>query len=395
MLRKLLPITAVAFAGLLLAPVAQAVVIDLGSPQEGTVVYPGDTVSMTASVTNDTDAPDMILITVTLSADVPGNPINFEGSFRLPLDAGETVEQTLEFDVPADLEVPAEIPITISATAEGLESGTSDSDSLSLTLAPLPGKNGNGVSISLSSPQEGTTVYPGDIVEMTASLANNGDAFDLVTVTLTVSADIPGNPVTYSGEFTVPMEAGDAIEQTIEFEVPDLPIEVPVPVVIDAVAVGELSGTQDSDSLSITWAPAPGLKDGEGIYIDFASPQEGTTVHPGETVEMTATLSNNTAVDELIVVDLTLSADIPGDPFTYEGAFRIPLEAGQAVSQTLEVDIPADLPIEAPFTVTISATATGEVTGYTDSDSIWFTIAPSGGKVGGERLQMQMLRMVP
>ncbi len=389
MIRRLIPITAAAL--LLLTPLAQAVTIDLSSPQEGTTVYPGDTVSMTASITNDTDAPDMILVTVSLTADVPGDPVSFEGSFRLPLDAGETAEQTLEFDVPADLQVPAEIPVTITATAVGQESGTEDSDSLSLTLAPLPGKDGNGIDIDMSSPQEGTTVYPGDTVEFTAYIANNMDAADLIVVTITASADIPDNPVTFEGEFRVPLDAGDSLSQTFELDVPDLPIEVPVPITIEATAVAEISGEQDSDSFSITWAPAPGLKDGEGIFIDFASPQEGTTVHPGDTIEMTATLANNSGMDDIVAVDVTLTADIPGDPFTYEGSFRIPMEDGQAVTETLELDIPADLPLEFPVTVTLTATATGQESGYTDSDSISFTIAPAGKKVGGA----QLLRVIP
>ncbi len=389
MFRRLIPITAAAL--LLLTPLAQAVTIDLSSPQEGTTVYPGDTVSMTASITNETDAPDLILVTVSLTADVPGNPVNFEGSFRLPLDAGETAEQTLEFDVPADLQVPAEIPVTISATAVGQESGTEDSDSLSLTLAPLPGKNGNGIDIDMSSPQEGSTVYPGDTVEFTASLSNNMDTADLIVVTITASADIPGNPVSFEGEYRVPLDAGESLSQTFELGVPDLPIDVPVPITIDATAVAQNSGEQDSDSFSITWAPAPGLKDGEGIYIDFSSPQEGTTLHPGDTVEMTATLSNNSGMDDLVTVDVALTADIPGNPFTYEGSFRIPMEDGQAVSETLELDIPADLPLEAPVTVTLTATATGQESGYSDSDTISFTIAPVGKKAGG----FHVLRVLP
>lgn len=375
---KRVSFSAAVVAALLLIPAAQAVTLDLSSPQEGTTVHPGDTVEMTATVTNDTEETDLILLTFTLTVDIPDHPVSVSGEFRLVLEAGESVSESYGIEIPADLQLPGPATVTIEATATGVDSGTEDSDTLTLTVAPERGKRMRDVlSIDLSSPQEGTTVYPGDTVELTATVTNNGEEADLIVVTLTLTVDLPEEPMVFEGQVRFPLEAGESVSETYAVEIPaGLPIEEPVTVTIDATAVGMESGAEASDSLSLTVAPDSGKRDENGIALDLSSPQEGTTVHPGDTVEMTATVTNNGDEADVALITFTLTVELPGEPRVFEGQFRVPLEAGESVSETFAVDIPEDLPLEEAVAVTIEATAVGLESGTEDSDSLSLTVAP-------------------
>lgn len=109
---------------------AQAVQIELTSPDEGAIVYPGDEVEMTATVTNETAKKDIIHITFKLTADVGGEPVLVgTAKRRLKLDAGETVSETMGAVVPG-LPFTGQAQITIEGTAIGRKSKTQDSDVL-------------------------------------------------------------------------------------------------------------------------------------------------------------------------------------------------------------------------------------------------------------------------
>jgi hypothetical protein len=135
---KAIAAVAVLFAlGMWAAP-AEAVEIDLTSPQEGTTVYPGDFVEITATVTNETDKKDIIKIVFDLVVEIGGQPV-FAGqaNMRMKLAPSESVSETMGAEIP-DLPLPGEADVTITATANGKISKTQDSDSLFLTVAPLP-----------------------------------------------------------------------------------------------------------------------------------------------------------------------------------------------------------------------------------------------------------------
>jgi len=115
---------------------AQAVTIDLSSPQEGTVVHPGQTVSLTITVTNDTNKRD--LITLTGSAIVEGVPVDVPVGYKSKknLKPGQVWTQTISGTIPADLVLPGPVAVTVTGVATGKKSGTTASDSVSATAAP-------------------------------------------------------------------------------------------------------------------------------------------------------------------------------------------------------------------------------------------------------------------
>ncbi len=120
------------------ASVAQAVTIDVTSPQEGAEVQPGGTVEMTVTVTNETAMKDCIAVVFKLTVEGIKHPVVTRGYLRLKLEAGESVTETVALTVPADLQLPGPTPATVEITATGNKTQTSDSESVSLTLVPLP-----------------------------------------------------------------------------------------------------------------------------------------------------------------------------------------------------------------------------------------------------------------
>jgi hypothetical protein len=136
MIGKWIAAAAVVFAlGLWAAP-ADAVQIDISSPQEGQVIEPGDWVEMTVTVTNETDKKDIIIISFDLTVEIGGQPV-FTGAAkrRMKLKAGETVEETIGTTVP-ELPLTEEADVTVEATANGRVSKTEDSDILFATVVP-------------------------------------------------------------------------------------------------------------------------------------------------------------------------------------------------------------------------------------------------------------------
>lgn len=118
---------------------AQAVTVDLSSPQEGMEVQPGATVEMTVVVTNDAEIKDCIVVTLKLVVEGIQHPVVAKGWIRLKqLQPGESVTRTIELTVPADLELEGPTPAAIEATASGKKTETSATDSVSLTLVPAP-----------------------------------------------------------------------------------------------------------------------------------------------------------------------------------------------------------------------------------------------------------------
>lgn len=117
------------------ATTAQAVTIDLSSPQEGTTVYPGDMVELTVEVTNDWDKRDIVHVELTITI---GDRYAAKGRLRMRMAPGEVITQTISAVIPEQLPVTEPMPVTLEAVAIGRRSKTEDSDTISLTLAPLP-----------------------------------------------------------------------------------------------------------------------------------------------------------------------------------------------------------------------------------------------------------------
>ena len=117
---------------------AQAVTVDLSSPQEGTEVQPGATVEMTVTVTNDAAIKDCVVVTLKLVTEGIQHPVVAKGWIRLKLEPGETATRTIALTVPDTLELAGPVPATIEAAASGKKTATSAVDSVSLTLVPAP-----------------------------------------------------------------------------------------------------------------------------------------------------------------------------------------------------------------------------------------------------------------
>jgi hypothetical protein len=115
---------------------AQAVEIDLTSADEGGVIYPGDWVEVTVTVTNETDRKDIVHINFDLTVEVAGETV-FTGAAkrRLKLAAGETVQETIGTEIPVT-PLTEEADVTVDALAKGRVSKTEASDSLFMTLSP-------------------------------------------------------------------------------------------------------------------------------------------------------------------------------------------------------------------------------------------------------------------
>ena len=120
------------------AAAAQAVTVDLSSPQEGTEVQPGATIEMTVTVTNDAEIKDCVVVTLKLVAEGIQHPVVAKGWIRLKLEPGETATRTIALVVPETLELSGPVPASIEATASGKKTQTEATDSVSLTLVPAP-----------------------------------------------------------------------------------------------------------------------------------------------------------------------------------------------------------------------------------------------------------------
>ena len=124
---------------LMAATTAQAVTVDLASPQEGTVLGPGDSVEVTMTITNETADKDIVFVWLSLTIDADRQEIVLGQArpLRLKLEAGESVSKTIAATIP-DVFIPQLLAgiydVTINAVAEGKKSKTTDEDMLLFTL---------------------------------------------------------------------------------------------------------------------------------------------------------------------------------------------------------------------------------------------------------------------
>jgi hypothetical protein len=114
----------------------------------------------------------------------------------------------------------------------------------------------------------------------------------------------------------------------------------------------------------------------QAVQVALSSPQEGTTVYPGDEVEVTVSVINETDKKDIVHVFFDLIVDIGGEPVVAGAAKRrMKLDPGEAVSETIIGVVPA-VPLAAPADVTIEATATGRKSKTEDSDAVFFEVSP-------------------
>ena len=112
------------------------------------------------------------------------------------------------------------------------------------------------VQTALSSPQEGTTVYPGDEVEVIVSVINETEKKDIVHVFFDLIVDIDGEPVVVgSAKRRMKLDPGESVSETIIGVVPAVPLTAEADVTIEATAKGRKSKTEDSDAVFFVVSP--------------------------------------------------------------------------------------------------------------------------------------------
>ncbi len=119
------------------------------------------------------------------------------------------------------------------------------------------------------------------------------------------------------------------------------------------------------------------------VTVDLSSPQEGTTLAPGDSLEVALTVTNDSdAVDTVVVVlDVQVNEKVPGDgipvpapgniPGISHKPIRIKLAPGQSVTRNFELVLPdyTNLP-PGDYNMTIIADASGLLSKTEASDSV-------------------------
>ncbi len=116
----------------------------------------------------------------------------------------------------------------------------------------------------------------------------------------------------------------------------------------------------------------------QAVVVDLSSSQAGTTLVPGETVDLTLTVTNDTAANDVVYVQLSMTIQVGEQTFTLDKAkpFRLKLGPEESFTKTVEVTIPNlgfDL-LAQPVSITITATAEGRTSETTATDSVDFTL---------------------
>jgi len=100
----------------------------------------------------------------------------------------------------------------------------------------------------------------------------------------------------------------------------------------------------------------------QAVQTELTSPQAGTTVYPGDEVEVTLTLTNETGDKDIVHVYFDLIVEIDGQPVVAGTAKRrMKLAPGETVGE-------AD--------VTIAATAKGRKSKTEDSAAVYLVVSP-------------------
>jgi hypothetical protein len=116
---------------------AQAVVIDMNSPQDGQTLRRGDDIQLGLTLENETEVRDVVFVKFKMIISSDDQAIVLQGRpLRVRMDAGQVLEWEIEAQIPEFLPpLPAgPISIIIEARAEGTKSGTESNSSVSYIL---------------------------------------------------------------------------------------------------------------------------------------------------------------------------------------------------------------------------------------------------------------------
>ena len=114
----------------------------------------------------------------------------------------------------------------------------------------------------------------------------------------------------------------------------------------------------------------------QAVELDLTSLDEGGVIRPGDWVEVTVTVTNETDDKDIIHIDFDLSVEVGGQTvFTGSAKRRMKLAAGETVSETIGTEVPVT-PLTVEADVTVDATAKGRRSKTEASDSIFMTLMP-------------------
>jgi hypothetical protein len=114
----------------------------------------------------------------------------------------------------------------------------------------------------------------------------------------------------------------------------------------------------------------------QAVQTELTSPQAGTTVYPGDEVEVTLTLTNETGDKDIVHVYFDLIVEIDGQPVVAGTAKRrMKLAPGETVSETILGVVP-EVPLTGEADVTIAATAKGRKSKTEDSAAVYLVVSP-------------------
>ncbi len=114
----------------------------------------------------------------------------------------------------------------------------------------------------------------------------------------------------------------------------------------------------------------------QAVELDLTSDAEGQDICPGDWVEVTVTVTNETDKKDIVHVDFDLTVEVGGETvFTGAAKRRMKLAAGETVEETIGTEVPVT-PLTEEADVTVDALAKGRKSKTEASDSVYMTLLP-------------------
>ena len=115
---------------------AAAVSVELSSPDAGQTLAPGDTLTLTVVVTNDTSASDRVVAKTSVVIGDATLGCQGQGALQASIAPGESATKTLILTIPKSLVLLGPVTGTAEVVATSRRTGAVASDSLEFTVAP-------------------------------------------------------------------------------------------------------------------------------------------------------------------------------------------------------------------------------------------------------------------
>jgi uncharacterized protein YfaS (alpha-2-macroglobulin family) len=114
----------------------------------------------------------------------------------------------------------------------------------------------------------------------------------------------------------------------------------------------------------------------QAVELDLTSEDEGQIIEPGDWVQVTVSVTNETDQKDIVHIDFDLTVEVAGETvFTGSAKRRMKLAAGETVEETIGTEVPVT-PLTEEADVTIDATAKGRKSKTEASDSVYMTLVP-------------------